>query len=54
MCEVDAALFVLDPSFVRCILGTLAFAVASAGLAFVQFGMLYFYLLLTMMYLFII
>jgi hypothetical protein len=39
MCEVDAALFVVDPSFVRWLLGTcnlflLAFAVAYAGLAF--------------------
>jgi hypothetical protein len=36
MCEVDAALFVVHP-FVRCLLGTLAFAVASAGLAFMKF-----------------
>jgi hypothetical protein len=37
MCDVDAALFVVHPSVVRCLLGTLAFAVAFAGLAFVQF-----------------
>jgi hypothetical protein len=37
MCEVDVTLFVVHPSFVRCLLGTLAFVVASAGLAFVQF-----------------
>jgi hypothetical protein len=49
MCEVDAALFVIHPSFVMCLLGTLAFTVASAGLAFVQFEMLHFYWLLTAM-----
>jgi hypothetical protein len=43
MCEVGTVLFMVGPSFVRCLLGTLAFAVASAGLAFVQFGMLHFY-----------
>jgi hypothetical protein len=37
MCKVDDAWFVVHPSFVRCLLGTLAFVVASAGLAFVQF-----------------
>jgi hypothetical protein len=37
MCEVDAALFVVHPSFVTCLLGTLAFVVASVGLVFVQF-----------------
>jgi hypothetical protein len=40
MCEVDVALFVVDPSFMRWLLGTLplfllAFVVACVGLAFV-------------------